>query len=126
MKSDGYHYLGNVISVDGYYDAGYDTVTYYFELPRDIFGDRYEDADFATISIEFPRSFPFARDAGVCISPNRDGSDYDWEDCDWPYDVVQNLIDDGVRLLGTGDISNEPEHEWVWLGAKLYEIAECK
>ena len=86
---------------DGYYSEEYDTVTYYYEVSADVLPEgEYDTAECAEISIEFPRSMPFARHASVMISPVEDYSAYDWSDIELPYEVIQHLIDIGVKQIG--------------------------
>ena len=86
---------------DGYYSEEYDTVTYYYEVPVDIFPEgEYDSAECGEISIEFPRSMPFARHASVMISPMENDCAYDLCDIELPYELTQHLIDIGVKRIG--------------------------
>ena len=86
--------LDNRIKFEERYDSyDYNTITLYFIAPKEILTKDYPDAVHAEISVELPMNCITARNASVSISPtNKEGSDYDWEDIDLPYDEIEELI----------------------------------
>ena len=69
----------------------------YFIAPKDLVSDKYQEAEHATICIEWSDSDKEMDNYSVTISPTKDGEDYDWMRFDLDsYDVAQ-LIDKVVK-----------------------------
>ena len=68
------------------------TTTLYFNAPKDLFPAKYSDADYITISVEFPERLIESRYATVMYSPTAEGLDYDWNDWDIPYEDIEKLM----------------------------------
>lgn len=71
----------------------YGTTTLYFDAPKELLPNQYDDAEYAEIAIECPTDLIEACSAGVGISPVNDGSSYDWCDIDLQYEEIDDLID---------------------------------
>lgn len=85
-----------IVFDERYDDEESETTTLYFIAPKEMlseYGYNYPEAVSAEISIELPMGTLLAERACVGISPtDADGSDYDWNDIELPYDIVNELI----------------------------------
>lgn len=82
---------------DWYKNDEYETMTLYFEAPKEWLNGLYPDAVSAEISVEYPLKYPEASEATVMISPTRDlgedgYEDYDWNDLELPLPDIEALI----------------------------------
>lgn len=89
--------LDNRIKFDERYDdTESELTTLYFIASKEMLaelGFDYPDAVSMEISLEFPLGTLVAERADACISPtDEDGTDYDWNDVDLPYNDVVELI----------------------------------
>lgn len=79
-----------------YDDEVSETTTLYFIAPKEMlseYGYNYPEAVSAEISIELPMGTLLAERACAAISPtDADGSDYDWNDIELPYNTINDLI----------------------------------
>ena len=73
-------------------NEAFKTETVYFTVPKTISVAMYPDADCATISVEYPVGKKRAKYAQTMISPTKDGSDYDWDYLDPPFEVIEELL----------------------------------
>lgn len=76
----------------------YETVTLYFEAPKQWLEDKYPEAARCEISVEYPTSHPEASFASVMISPTKvdesgNAEDYDWRDCRLTNSEIEQLLD---------------------------------
>lgn len=85
-----------IVFDERYDDEESETTTLYFIAPKEMlseYGYNYPEAVSAEISIELPMGTLLAERACVGISPtDADGSNYDWNDIELPYDIVNELI----------------------------------
>lgn len=80
-----------------YDNEEYGTTTLYFIAPKEILGDKYPEAEHATISIEFDFTSMNPRDPSVMVSPTKDGLDYNWQDVNHlDPDILEKLIHMGL------------------------------
>lgn len=79
-----------------YYDDYYETTTAYFLIEKSVLDElhpgKYPEAEHGCISIEYPTGLIDIDYAQVCISPTKDGSDYDWTDLDLPHEDIEKLL----------------------------------
>ena len=73
-------------------DYDYDTTTLYFNVPKDLFPEKYPEADYIKLSIEFPSSYPEPNHSTVEFSPVENGDCCDWRDIVLPYEEIEALI----------------------------------
>lgn len=99
-------YISEIELCDWYISETYETTTLYFSAPlhslTDAIGERmkreYPEAEFMTISLEFPTKRPEACCTVVCYSPTvyipDDDSyfDVDWDAVDMSYEDVEKLF----------------------------------
>lgn len=81
-----------VVFEEMYKDSLNCSVTLYFIAPKEMFPEKYSDADHVTISVEFPEKLSEPRYATVMYSPTFEGTDYDWNDWDIPYEDIEKLL----------------------------------
>jgi len=71
-------------------------VVLYYNAPRSVLNDMYPDADYATISLEFPKGFDGMEDIGALISPTKVEVDvefdYDYSELGVSDETVSNLL----------------------------------
>lgn len=83
---------------NSYINEEYDTITLYFEAPKEMLDGKYPEAESMEISIECPKEYIDARYASVMFSPTRyveefeSYTDYDWFDVDMSYEEIEELI----------------------------------
>ena len=74
----------------------YNTTTGYFTIDKSLLEElspiEYPEAEYGTISIEYPTDRPKAKLAMVMISPTKDDTDYCWRYIDLPYKFIDELI----------------------------------
>lgn len=75
-----------------YRDPIYCSSTLYFIAPKDLFPEKYSDADHITVSVEVLDGYWEARCSVVKYSPTFEGIDYDWNDWDIPYEDIDKLL----------------------------------
>ena len=94
----------DVIEFDERYESElYNTTTLYFVGPKEILSDKYPECESVEISIEFPSDEPDCLCPAVCISPTKDGSDYDWTCLYIPKEVFDELISKSALPKGEKD-----------------------
>ena len=76
----------------------YDTTTFYFTAPKDLYPHNVPEADSLMLSVEFPTNQPEARHAILEYSPVVYGGLEGWTDIDLPYDEIEALIDLGNSI----------------------------
>lgn len=74
-----------------------ETVTLYFEAPKQWLEDKYPEAARCEISVEYPTCHPEASFASVMISPTKvdesgNAEDYDWRDCRLANSEIEQLL----------------------------------
>ena len=62
------------------------TTTVYFVGPKELLGDKYSEAEHATVLLEFNTNNPYGAYPEIMISPTKEGYDYDWS-----YVYIENL-----------------------------------
>lgn len=86
-----------IVFDERYDDEESETTTLYFIAPKEIlseYGFEYPEAVSAEISLEFPIDVLVAEHAYEQISPtDANGSDYDWNDIELPYNTICDLIE---------------------------------
>lgn len=88
-----------IVFEEAYESELYQTTTLYFRGPKSLLKDEYDDAEFSTISVEFPNNDREAKSCMVMISPakydeeNGEYIDYDWFDYSIPYDEIEKLLE---------------------------------
>ena len=88
-----------IIFEEAYESELYQTTTLYFRGPKSLLKDEYDDAEFSTISVEFPSNNREAKSCMVMISPakydeeNGEYIDYDWFDYSIPHDEIEKLLE---------------------------------
>lgn len=98
-------YISQIELCDWYINEPYNTTTLYFTAPKEMLNGKYPEAEFMTISVEFPTNNPEACCAGVSYSPTvydpeEDAySDYDWSDMDIAYEDVEKLFEKAEKRL---------------------------
>lgn len=75
----------------------YETVTLYFEAPKQWLQDEYPEAVHCEISVEYPTRHPEAFFASVMISPTEvdergNAFDNDWRDFTLTYSEIEQLL----------------------------------
>lgn len=75
----------------------YETVTLYFEAPKQWLEDKYPEAARCEISVEYPTCHPEASFASVMISPTKvdecgNAEDYDWRCCRLTSSEIEQLL----------------------------------
>lgn len=91
-------YISQIYLEDRYVSKLHETTTLYFVAPADLLDGKYPDAEFATISVEYPNAYPEASYASVMVSPSKyledcDAiTDYDWFDVDLSYEEIELLL----------------------------------
>lgn len=79
-------------------DEEFETMTLYFIAPKEILNGKFPEADFATISVEFPTSNPQPEFSSVMYSPtiydeeNDAYEDYAWFDVELSYSEIAKLL----------------------------------
>lgn len=85
-----------IVFDERYDDEESETTTLYFIAPKEMlseYGYNYPEAVSVEISIELPMGTLLAERACAAISPtDADGSDYDWNDIELPYNTINDLI----------------------------------
>lgn len=96
--------IDNKFQFEDRYDSElYETTTFYIIAPKEILGDKYPDAEFATLSIEVPTERMFDYNATVMVSPTKYDEqeegymDYDWCDLELPLEDIRKLLDIGMK-----------------------------
>ena len=88
-----------IVFEEAYESELYQTTTLYFRGPKSLLKDEYVDAEFSTISVEFPNNNREAKSCMVTISPAKydeekgEYIDYDWFDYSIPYDEIKKLLE---------------------------------
>lgn len=96
MKLD--NYISQIEFIDIYINEKYGTTTLYFSAPKEMLDGKYSEAEFMTISIEFPTDHHEASDTHVECSPTEydeetdSYTDYDWFDVDMSYEDIDKLF----------------------------------
>ena len=91
-------YISQIELREWYINETYNTITLYFTAPKEMLNNKYPEAEFMTISVEFPIDHQEACCAGVSCSPTRyifeedSYVDYDWFDMDISYEDVEKLF----------------------------------
>ena len=91
-------YISQIELCGWHVNTDYNTITLCFEAPKEMLNGKYPEAEFMTISIEFPIDHYDARYSSVRCSPTRyypedDAySDYDWFDVDMSYEDIEKLF----------------------------------
>lgn len=76
-----------------YVDQDNETTTLYFGAPKEVLNGKFPEATLVTtLSVEFPTDHCDARYTSVQISPQAKGINYDWQDLELPYSVIENLM----------------------------------
>ena len=92
-------YISQIEFIDIYVGEDWETTTLYFSAPKEMLDGVYPEAEFMTISVEFPTDYPEASEASVEYSPTKhDDEDdsytyYDWFDIDMSYEDIEKLLD---------------------------------
>ena len=88
-----------IVFEEAYESELYQTTTLYFTGPKSLLKDEYDDAEFSTISVEFPTNNREAKSCTVMISPtkydeeNGEYIDYDWFDYPISYEEIERLLE---------------------------------
>ena len=88
-----------IVFEEAYESELYSTTTLYFTGPKSLLKDEYDDAEFSTISVEFPNNNREAKSCMVMISPtkydeeNGEYIDYDWFDYPISYEEIEKLLE---------------------------------
>lgn len=88
-----------IVFEEAYESELYRTTTLYFTGPKSLLKDEYDDAEFSTISVEFPNNNREAKSCMVMISPtkydeeNGEYIDYDWFDYPISYEEIERLLE---------------------------------
>lgn len=88
-----------IVFEEAYESKTYSTTTLYFTGPKSLLKDEYDDAEFSTISVEFPTNNREAKSCTVMISPTKydeeigEYIDYDWFDYPISYEEIERLLE---------------------------------
>ena len=88
-----------IVFEEAYESELYQTTTLYFRGPKSLLKDEYDDAEFSTISVEFPSNNREAKSCMVMISPAKYNDekgeyiDYDWFDYSIPCNEIEKLLE---------------------------------
>ena len=83
---------------ESYIEKEYNTITFYFTAPKDLFDNIDPEAESVEISIECPKEYISSAYSSVEYSPTKYDEetesyyDYDWRDIDLPYDEIEAFI----------------------------------
>lgn len=88
----------SIVFEEKFVDEEFETTTLYFIAPKEILNGKFPEADFATISVEFPTSNPRPEFSSVMYSPavyeeeNDAYEDYAWFDVELSYSEIAELL----------------------------------
>lgn len=98
IEYDGYVDLSK-IQLDDQYEYQTENIffrNFWFIAPKELLGDKYPEAEHATIAISYSPDIPSKvcpnHIIGCQISPTKDGIDYDWKDFDLDYETIMKLL----------------------------------
>ena len=83
---------------ESYIEEEYNTITFYFIAPKDLFDNIDKETDYVELSVECPREYISSSYSTVEYSPveynkkNQTYIPYDWRDIELPYEEIDELI----------------------------------